>query len=50
MYFYGLYMECGQIDVSSLLLEDALPGQKYSHVPMVLFRPKKDHKASKRDY
>jgi len=46
----GLFLECGRIDQESLLLEDALPGQKFSQVPMIHFMPKKDHKPDERDY
>jgi hypothetical protein len=32
-------MESGEINPSTLLLEDAGPGQKFSTVPMIQFKP-----------
>jgi hypothetical protein len=36
-------MESGVINPDTLMLDDAGPGQKYSQVPMILFKPEKDH-------
>jgi dynein heavy chain len=32
------------------MIEDAAPGQKFSVVPMILFKPEVDHKPSSKDY
>ena len=50
VFFYGFFMESGEVNGNTLSLEDAGPGQKYSVVPMILFKPKKDHKINERDY
>jgi len=50
VFFYGLYMESGQIDMNTLTLVDASPGQKLSLVPMILFKPEKNHKIKEEDY
>ena len=50
VYFYGFYMESGEINPDTLLLEDAAPGQKFSPVPMILFSPENDHKVDENDF
>ena len=49
-FFYGFFLESGTIHPDTLLLEDAGPGQKFSVVPMILFKPERDHKVIEKDY
>lgn len=43
-------MESGEINPHTLLLDDAAPGQKFSIVPMIQFRPEKDHRINEKDF
>lgn len=50
VYIYGLFMDGARWDRVENAIDDQLPGEMYSHMPVILFKPMENYVLNQEDY